>query len=95
MSPIAVAKVKRDFGPDTFFATIGKGRKTVSIQKKQTIFTQGDSCDAAFYIQKGNVRLTVVSKTGQEATIGYQATATFSGKVALQVRLSAWGRPPQ
>jgi hypothetical protein len=52
MSPIAVAKLKRDFGPDTFFATIGKGRKTVSFQKKQTIFTQGDACDAVFLYPK-------------------------------------------
>jgi CRP/FNR family transcriptional regulator, cyclic AMP receptor protein len=37
--------------------------------KRQTIFTQGDEADAVFYIQKGKVRLTVVSKTGKEATI--------------------------
>jgi CRP/FNR family transcriptional regulator, cyclic AMP receptor protein len=83
MSPIAVATVKRDFGPDTFFATIGKGRKTVSFQKKQTIFTQGDACDAAFYIQKGKVRLTVVSKTGQEATIGVLGDGDFFGEGGL------------
>jgi CRP-like cAMP-binding protein len=39
-------------------------------QKKQTIFAQGDLADAVFYIQTGKVKLTVVSKTGKEATIG-------------------------
>lgn len=83
MSPIAAAKVERDFDPDTFLATIGKGRKIVPFQKRQTIFTQGDACDAVFYIQKGKVRLTVVSKTGQEATIGILGDGDFFGEGGL------------
>ena len=62
--------MKREFDPKTFLATIGEGRKILAVPKKQTIFTQGDSADAVFYIQAGKVRLTVVSKTGKEATIG-------------------------
>lgn len=83
MSPIAAAKVERDFDPDTFLATIGKGREIVPFQKRQTIFTQGDACDAVFYIQKGKVRLTVVSKTGQEATIGILGDGDFFGEGGL------------
>jgi CRP/FNR family transcriptional regulator, cyclic AMP receptor protein len=63
-------KKKRDFDPNTFLATIGEGRKFVLFPKKQTIFAQGDLADAVFYIQDGKVRLTVVSETGKEATLG-------------------------
>ena len=64
-------KNKRDFDSDTFLATIGEGRKIVPFQKKQTVFAQGNPADAVFYIQKGKVKLTVVSNNGKEATIGY------------------------
>jgi CRP/FNR family cyclic AMP-dependent transcriptional regulator len=62
-------KKERLFDPDTFLATIGEGRKILVVPKKQTIFAQGDEADGIFYIQKGRVRLTVVSETGKEATI--------------------------
>ena len=77
MTPIAPSKMKREFDPDTFLATIGEGRKILAVQKKQTIFTQGDAADAVFYIQSGKVRLTVVSKTGRGATIGILKERTF------------------
>jgi len=83
MSPIAAAKKKRDFDPNTFLATIGEGRKIVPFQKKQSIFAQGDACDAVFYIQKGKVRLTVVSETGKEATIGILSNGDFFGEGCL------------
>jgi CRP/FNR family cyclic AMP-dependent transcriptional regulator len=84
----AAAKNKREFDPNTFLATIGDGRKIVAVPKKQSIFTQGDVADAVFYIQKGKVRLTVVSKTGKEATIGILNVGSFFGEGALagQVR---------
>src|SRR5450631_1607314 len=62
-------KKKHDFDPKLFLATIGEGRKIVLIPGKQTIFTQGDAADTVFYILYGNVRLTVVSEKGKEATI--------------------------
>jgi CRP-like cAMP-binding protein len=45
--------------------------------KKQTVFAQGDPADAVFYLQTGKVRLTVVSKTGKEATIGILSDGSF------------------
>ena len=51
--------------------------------RKQGIFTQGDAADAVFYIQKGQVRLTVVSKIGKEATIGILDARNFFGEGAL------------
>jgi CRP/FNR family transcriptional regulator, cyclic AMP receptor protein len=84
MSSAAVGnRKKREFDPDTFLATIGDGRKNVTVASKQTIFAQGDEADAVFYIQTGKVKLTVVSKTGREATIGMLSEGNFFGEGAL------------
>ena len=87
MGPAATKK-NREFDPNTFLATIGDGRRMVAVPKKQTVFAQGDDADAVFYIQKGKVRLTVVSKTGKEATIGIVSEGNFFGEGSLagQVR---------
>jgi CRP/FNR family cyclic AMP-dependent transcriptional regulator len=74
---------RRDFDPRKFLATIGSGRKVVALPKKQTIFSQGDAADAVFYIQKGSVRLTVVSKIGKEATLGILREGDFFGEGSL------------
>jgi CRP/FNR family transcriptional regulator, cyclic AMP receptor protein len=83
MRPPAVPKKSRDFDPNTFLATIGEGRKNLAVSKKQVIFAQGDAADAVFYIQKGRVKLTVVSKIGREATIGILGEENFFGEGAL------------
>ena len=76
-SSAAANKKTRKFNPDTFLATIGEGRKNLTLEKKQGIFAQGDKADSVFYIQKGRVKLTVVSKTGREATIGMLTEGNF------------------
>jgi CRP-like cAMP-binding protein len=55
----------------------------LSIPEDGTIFSQGDSCDAVFYIQTGRVKLTVVSKTGKEATIAVLDAGAFFGEDGL------------
>jgi CRP/FNR family cyclic AMP-dependent transcriptional regulator len=76
-------KKNREFDPRTFLATIGEGRKSLAVSKKRGIFTQGDAADAVFYIQKGKVRLSVVSKTGKEAIIGILNEGNFFGEGSL------------
>jgi len=71
------AKKRSEFDPKTFLSTIDGGRKIAAFPKKQTIFAQGDSSDAVFFIQKGKVKLTVVSKTGKEATNRYAERGRF------------------
>jgi CRP/FNR family cyclic AMP-dependent transcriptional regulator len=90
-APLAYTAKKREFDPHTFLATIGEGRKNLTVPKKQTIFTQGDAADAVFYIQKGRVRLSVVSKTGREATIGILHDGSFFGEGALAGQLLRMG----
>ena len=83
MSSTAAARKNREFDPNTFLAMIGDARKILAVPKKQTIFTQGDEADAVFYVQKGKVKLTVVSKTGKEATIGILSEGNFFGEGSL------------
>ena len=74
---------KRDFDPKRFLAIIGEGRRLVLVPKKQTIYAQGEASDSVFYIQKGTVRLTVLSKDGKEATIGILNPGDFCGEGCL------------
>jgi CRP-like cAMP-binding protein len=83
MKPVAAAKKFSKFDTKTFLSTIDGGRKIVAVPKKQTIFVQGDSSDAVFYIQKGRTKLTVVSKSGKEATIGILNEGDFFGEGCL------------
>src|ERR1700721_2579947 len=54
-----------------------------SFEKKATIFVQGDSKDGLFFIQKGQVQLSVVSESGKEATLGILAEGDFFGEGGL------------
>ena len=60
---------QRAFDPRTFLDKVGTSRTLVACQKQSPIFTQGEAADAVFYIQNGQVKLTVVSAQGKEAVI--------------------------
>jgi CRP/FNR family cyclic AMP-dependent transcriptional regulator len=87
---IAIRK-DNGFDPKTFLSTIGEGRKIVRVPKKGTIYSQGDPCDAVFYVQKGMVRLSVVSNGGKEATIGVMSQGDFFGEGCLAGQLMRMG----
>ena len=82
MTPVASEKLKQ-FDPKTFLSTINGGRKIEAFAKAQTIFSQGDSSDAVFYIKEGKIKLTVVSEVGKEATIGILNEGAFLGEGCL------------
>jgi CRP-like cAMP-binding protein len=83
INPSVAAKKRRNFDPHAFLATIGEGRKSVLFKRKQEVFAQGDIADAAFYVQAGKVKLTVVSRTGKEATVGILGEGEFFGEGSL------------
>ena len=60
---------KPGFDPMLFFETAAKGRSISTHQKKEIIFSQGNVADAVFYIKKGKVKVTVISKQGKEARL--------------------------
>jgi CRP-like cAMP-binding protein len=80
---MTAAKKISKFDPDTFLSTVNGGRKIEAFAKKQTIFAQGDSSNAVFYIKEGKVKLTVVSEIGKEATIGILSEGAFFGEGCL------------
>jgi len=73
----------RKFDPKKFLASIGEGRKIIAFEKGQTIFAQGGPTDAVFYVQKGKIKLAVVSKAGKEATVGVLGEGSFFGEGGL------------
>jgi CRP/FNR family transcriptional regulator, cyclic AMP receptor protein len=74
---------RRKFDPRAFLSSIDRGRKIVTLAKKQAVFVQGGTSDAVFYIQKGRIKLTVVAPSGKEATIGLLREGDFFGEACL------------
>jgi CRP-like cAMP-binding protein len=78
-----VRQKRHSFDPDTFLSTIGEGRRSLHFIKKETVFAQGDPTGAVFYIQKGKIKLTVLSSSGKEATTGILGEGDFFGEGCL------------
>jgi CRP-like cAMP-binding protein len=71
------------FDSAAFLANAGLGRKVVVLESKENFFTQGDSADAVFYLQKGRAKLSVVSDKGKEATITFLSPGDFVGEESI------------
>jgi len=71
------------FTLEPFVASIGPGKTVLTCRTGQTIFTQGDSADAVFYLQAGLVKLTVVSPQGKEAVVAIMGPDSFFGEACL------------
>jgi len=79
-----VAKVANDeFDPKAFLAKVGTGKTILKLEKNQRVFEQGDVADTVFYIQKGSVKLTVLSEQGKEAVVGILEPGQFFGEGCL------------
>jgi CRP/FNR family cyclic AMP-dependent transcriptional regulator len=77
------AKGGRRFDPALFFGTAAKGRTIAKHRKSEIIFSQGDEANAVFYIKKGKVKVTVVSKQGKEAVVAIFGIDEFVGEGCL------------
>jgi len=75
----AVAKLSPDSEPAASLADFGVGGRVVRLEEKELVFSQGGPADAVFYVQKGQVKLTVVSNTGKEAVLGIASEGEFVG----------------
>jgi CRP/FNR family cyclic AMP-dependent transcriptional regulator len=74
---------KPHFDPKVFLERADKGRTLSAYPKNQAIFLQGEKADAIFYIQKGKVKLTVVSHQGKEAVVALLGPGDFFGEGCL------------
>jgi CRP/FNR family cyclic AMP-dependent transcriptional regulator len=71
------------FDPETFLGQVGAGKTIEKYTKNQKIFSQGEVADAVFFIQKGKVKITVLSEHGKEAVVGIFAAGQFFGEGCL------------
>jgi CRP/FNR family cyclic AMP-dependent transcriptional regulator len=74
---------KAPFDVAAFLANAGLGRRIVQLKPKQVFFSQGNPADSVFYLQKGRAKLTVVSKSGKEATIALLTAGDFVGEESI------------
>jgi CRP-like cAMP-binding protein len=76
-------KRKPSFDPKVFLSKVGEGRSIAKFRKDQVVFSQGEDADAVFYIQKGKVKLIVISPQGKEAVVAILGAEDFFGEGCL------------
>ena len=73
----------KDFDAISFLAKAGAGKTMVEVPKGERVFSQGTQADAVFYIQKGRVKVSVVSKQGKEAVVALLTPGEFVGEECI------------
>jgi CRP/FNR family transcriptional regulator, cyclic AMP receptor protein len=77
-------QIKKAFDPQVFLGEAGVGKSIERYARNQKIFSQGDIADAVLFIQKGKVKITVLSEHGKEAVVGIFAEGQFFGEGCLE-----------
>jgi CRP-like cAMP-binding protein len=70
------------FDPKEFLAKVGEGKSILEFRRDEIVFAQGDMADTVFYIQKGRVKVVVISEQGKEAVVGIWSPASSLAKAA-------------
>ena len=83
MSNTQQTLTEETFDPKAFLCSIDGGKTIENYVKNQKIFSQGDVANAVFFIQKGKVKITVLSEHGKEAVVGIFGEAQFFGEGCL------------
>jgi CRP/FNR family transcriptional regulator, cyclic AMP receptor protein len=71
---------RASFDPKVFLAKVGEGKMILEYHKDQVVFAQGDVADTVFYIQKGRVKVVVISEQGKEAVVGILEPGQYFGE---------------
>ena len=86
-----MGRIAKTFDLESFLSSVDGGRSQLQYEADQTIFAQGDPCDAVFYIRAGQCKMTVVSEHGKEAIVAIHGDGDFFGEACLtghQLRLA-------
>jgi CRP/FNR family cyclic AMP-dependent transcriptional regulator len=75
-----IPKAKQPFNPKAFLAKLGKGKTHADYGKNHNVFSQGDVAEHIFYLQKGKVKLTVVSRQGKQVVVAVLGAGDFFGE---------------
>ncbi len=73
-------KTNDSFDPKVFLAKVGEGKTILEFRKDEIVFAQGDVADTIFYIQKGRLKVIVISEQGKEAVVGILEPGQFFGE---------------
>ena len=76
-------KARPAVDPKVLLATIGSRRETRDYREGQTVYAQGDRADAVFFVERGKVKLTVLSRQGKQAVIAILESGSFFGEGCL------------
>ena len=76
-------KPRPPFDPNAFLLKVAGGKTISSYRKDQIVFSQGAPADAVFYIQKGKIKITVISEHGKEAVVALLGPGDFCGEGCL------------
>ena len=68
------------FDPKEFLSKVGEGKTILEFRKDEVVFAQGDVASTVFYIQKGRVKVVVISEQGKEAVVGILEPGQFFGE---------------
>ena len=77
-------EVEDAFEPKAFLSRVSAGKAVERYVKNQKIYSQGDAADEVFFIQKGKVKLTVLSEQGKEAVVGILGEGQFFGEACIE-----------
>ena len=82
-SPVGVKRLGTGFDPAALLAEARAKNTAVHLKENEDVFLQGEQADTVFYIQKGQIRLTVVTQNGKEATIALLGAGDFIGEECI------------
>jgi len=72
-----------EFDAQAFLASAGAARRVATYSKGRVVFSQGQQSDTVMYVQKGAVKISVLSRAGKEAVVAMLGPGDFFGEGAL------------
>ncbi|MFI5103586.1 MAG: Crp/Fnr family transcriptional regulator [Terriglobales bacterium] len=93
VTPSAIASAPRPvYGPDFQIADLlfpnGMNGNLLLLRRKEMLFRQDTTADAAFYLQEGRIKLRVASAGGRIATVSLMGPGELLGEECLASKLS-------
>ena len=77
------SKSHRAFDAEVYLKSTGPSRTVAKYRQGEVIFAQGDAADSVRYLQKGAIKVSVLSRIGKEAVIAILTPGDFFGEGAL------------
>jgi CRP-like cAMP-binding protein len=82
-APLKPGEIDQDFNIEAFLKSAAASEGVATFPKGKVVFSQGQPSDTVMYVQKGGIKLSVVSRAGKEAVVGMLGPGDFFGEGAL------------